>query len=573
MPQKTSPFLEGKWGWNYGESGWNSGMDENLLKFSFLFDSNVEAIVASLPAAVNGKAYFLTTDNRIYYAVDGAYSSTPVPKWFEFKIKSTGELYRFTGSSVEVVPAVQDLESRVDVLESDFSSLGSAAFQDSSTFTTQVDLVDAITTTKGAALVGGLIAQDITINVPAQYATIAAAMDYLRKYTIARDATATIQVADGSYTLTGSINLNHPQGGKIRLIGNQINPNSCILTVADSATFDAIVCSNGNVFGLLDGFTITRPLKAEVPINTTAILALRNSTIICGTSIRVSKWFYGLAARDNSYIYCPSAQVDQAGDVGIWAYVGSTVVCDGAQSTNTSAAGNPWGFGFQAEFGSTLAGTGLIATGCKIGGIAALSNSTLRVPNAQANNNVGSGFFARDGGMIEVGNGTATGNGGWGVEILNGGGRVTGVVTLSGNTLGNNNPKPALSVESGQARVFSTDGPLRVDATGNNSVFVNTGGGLQFSVSNVASAANRLDVIGAPTGSFPSVRAIGSDTNIDIQVTPKGAGVFRIPDGTWNGRHFVLGIYHIWADGSGRLRIKNSAPTSDTDGTVVGTQS
>lgn len=31
--------------------------------------------------------------------------------------------------------------------------------------------------------------------------------------------------------------------------------------------------------------------------------------------------------------------------------------------------------------------------------------------------------------------------------------------------------------------------------------------------------------------------------------------------------------YHLWVDNSGRLRIKSSAPTSDTDGTVVGTQS
>jgi hypothetical protein len=33
-----------------------------------------------------------------------------------------------------------------------------------------------------------------------------------------------------------------------------------------------------------------------------------------------------------------------------------------------------------------------------------------------------------------------------------------------------------------------------------------------------------------------------------------------------------LGSYHIWVDTSGRLRIKNGVPTSETDGTVVGTQ-
>jgi hypothetical protein len=41
---------------------------------------------------------------------------------------------------------------------------------------------------------------------------------------------------------------------------------------------------------------------------------------------------------------------------------------------------------------------------------------------------------------------------------------------------------------------------------------------------------------------------------------------------TWNGTHFKMGAYHLWIDTSGRLRIKNGAPTSETDGTVVGTQ-
>jgi hypothetical protein len=35
----------------------------------------------------------------------------------------------------------------------------------------------------------------------------------------------------------------------------------------------------------------------------------------------------------------------------------------------------------------------------------------------------------------------------------------------------------------------------------------------------------------------------------------------------------LLGTTHLWIDGSGRLRIKSGAPTSDTDGAVVGAQS
>jgi hypothetical protein len=36
--------------------------------------------------------------------------------------------------------------------------------------------------------------------------------------------------------------------------------------------------------------------------------------------------------------------------------------------------------------------------------------------------------------------------------------------------------------------------------------------------------------------------------------------------------HIILGEYHLWVDSTGDLRIKQFQPTSDTDGTVVGTQ-
>jgi len=45
-----------------------------------------------------------------------------------------------------------------------------------------------------------------------------------------------------------------------------------------------------------------------------------------------------------------------------------------------------------------------------------------------------------------------------------------------------------------------------------------------------------------------------------------------IDGGDWDEGHLRLGNYHIWVDSAGDLRIKNGAPTSSTDGTVVGTQ-
>lgn len=43
--------------------------------------------------------------------------------------------------------------------------------------------------------------------------------------------------------------------------------------------------------------------------------------------------------------------------------------------------------------------------------------------------------------------------------------------------------------------------------------------------------------------------------------------------GGWNTGHLRLGPYRLWVDSTGDLRIKNGAPTSDTDGAVVGAQS
>lgn len=39
--------------------------------------------------------------------------------------------------------------------------------------------------------------------------------------------------------------------------------------------------------------------------------------------------------------------------------------------------------------------------------------------------------------------------------------------------------------------------------------------------------------------------------------------------GTWNGPHLIMGTYHLWIDATGKLRMKNGAPTSDLDGSLV----
>lgn len=100
MVQKTSPFVEAKYGWDYGESGWNSGTDENFLKFGFLHDSNIDGIVSTLPPPINGSSYYLTTDKRVYFVVGSTYYSTPLPLWHGVTIRSTGVVWYFNGTTL-----------------------------------------------------------------------------------------------------------------------------------------------------------------------------------------------------------------------------------------------------------------------------------------------------------------------------------------------------------------------------------------------------------------------------------------------------------------------------------------
>lgn len=49
--------------------------------------------------------------------------------------------------------------------------------------------------------------------------------------------------------------------------------------------------------------------------------------------------------------------------------------------------------------------------------------------------------------------------------------------------------------------------------------------------SKTSSAVNELTITNAATGNAPDISATGGDTNISMTVTPKGTGVFKLPEG------------------------------------------
>lgn len=222
MAQKTSPFIETKYGWNFGESGWNEGMDQNLLNFSFLFDRNIDGIVGTLPAATNGQAYFLTTDNRVYFSVSSTWYSTPIPKWFQFVIRESGEVYQFDGTSVQRVDNPTELESRLSAVELTVAAIPEQlndVVNSSQEYTDS--LRQELSASSGTSLVGfkqsgtgsadRVLAAKLSESVSVKDFGAAGdgVVDDTAAFQAALNAATTVIVPDGTYRITDTVRVNH----------------------------------------------------------------------------------------------------------------------------------------------------------------------------------------------------------------------------------------------------------------------------------------------------------------------------------------------------------------------------
>jgi hypothetical protein len=95
---------------------------------------------------------------------------------------------------------------------------------------------------------------------------------------------------------------------------------------------------------------------------------------------------------------------------------------------------------------------------------------------------------------------------------------ITGAATGSGPTI--------------SAQGSDTNVNLFVNPKGTGALVVNPSGGYQFTVVNTPSAVNWLEAKGGATGVGPQISAVGTDTNIDLNVTAKGTGVVVATGGT-----------------------------------------
>jgi hypothetical protein len=89
--------------------------------------------------------------------------------------------------------------------------------------------------------------------------------------------------------------------------------------------------------------------------------------------------------------------------------------------------------------------------------------------------------------------------------------------------------KPSVTTGAIQAVALGSDTNIAMQhvTKGTGSHLFNSGtGGLHFEIATPVTSVNYLQVKGSVTGVGPSITALGSDANIDINATPKGAGKF-----------------------------------------------
>lgn len=107
-----------------------------------------------------------------------------------------------------------------------------------------------------------------------------------------------------------------------------------------------------------------------------------------------------------------------------------------------------------------------------------------------------------------------TANAGIGMRLEDTGGVATGYFRVRATT--------------GAAQLLSTSS-MSISSSGANNISLLTNGisQEQLRITHTASAVNYVQVTGAATGGRPTISAQGSDTNIDLTLTPKGTGLVR----------------------------------------------
>ena len=212
---------------------------------------------------------------------------------------------------------------------------------------------------------------------------------------------------------------------------------------------------------------------------------------------------------------------------------------------------------FFLEGRSWNSGLGDIATNGYIQSVTITNNANPTVESIQIAPGSGSAsaatpyFKITSQGFCSIGNGTPAGL----LDVFNSSGNRQFVISNTASAVNYCQVTGAITGGGPQILGVGSDAniPLNLFAKGTGAVRIGTGTtAISFQVANVASQVNYLQASGSATTVAPSISAGGTDTNIDILISPKGTG------------NVQFGTYTATADApiTGYITIKDSTGTA-----------
>jgi hypothetical protein len=288
----------------------------------------------------------------------------------------------------------------------------------------------------------GVIASNLTLNVAttgsdttglgttaAPWATPHKAMAYLSNYQIAQGVTVTVSVADGVYTFTTPLVLNHPNGSQIAINGG-----------STSGTRPNVSLTGGNAVGNTAATLAANDALLNAYYNTKWQFNGCNG-LVCtagGGATLNTLLIRGDASPGSTGVFCGRGNISNSGSVNL----GTTVAVHnfGAAGLFTNFGGSIWasfvtvtnmgGNGVATNFGGQINFNAGVASNCGASGLFTSFFGCISANNVQSSYHSQNGAFTSFGGDISLNTCFCTNNGGVGV-FCNYGGIIDGLGTTA----------------------------------------------------------------------------------------------------------------------------------------------
>ena len=274
----------------------------------------------------------------------------------------------------------------------------------------------------------------VVVDVPRDVSTLRRALEAIAAWEIPPTASVVIAMGPGTHAMAGRIEIDHPDGARLSIIGGGGGANPTELRWAKAPA--GLYVGRGCVLGGVEGIGLELADKKARELES-GVLADEGGHVGCGASVSVRGFYYGFTARRNGTIRCDDSRVEGAGDAGYFAYMGGHIDAVRSRSTGASDEGNSLGSGYFAEYGGSIDAAEAEASGSFLAGFHALSSGSIRAEGSRSFKNAGHGYQVRSGGAIVAHRGLARGNGGFGMKNWGGNGHFEGDgLSIHDNRLG-----------------------------------------------------------------------------------------------------------------------------------------